>query len=103
VGCTNQARRELSDAFGLSKSTMGNKAKQVRDMLNMSHFSAEFQRAEQVVENPAVWFIQVDGLIMDARSVPGDIQAEAFLRGLIPYIPALGPEESQALRSQLLS
>jgi Domain of unknown function (DUF6398) len=93
---------ELSDAFGVSKSTMSNKAKLVRDMLKISHFSAEFQRADLVAENPAVWFIQVDGLIVDARSVPRDLQVEAYLRGLIPYAPVLGPEESAALRPRFL-
>jgi hypothetical protein len=93
---------ELSDAFGISKSTMSGKAKQVRDMLKMSHFSAEFQRADLIADNPAVWFVQVDGLVVDARSIPGDLQVEAYLRGLIPYVPVLGPMESAALRSHLL-
>jgi hypothetical protein len=31
--------------------------------------------------------IQVDGLIVDARSMSFEIQEEAFRRGLIPYLP----------------
>jgi hypothetical protein len=41
--------------------------------------------------NPMIWFIQVDGLIVDARELPPPVQAQAFDLGLIPYIPALGP------------
>jgi hypothetical protein len=67
----------------------------VRDMLKISHFSAEFQRADLVAENPAVWFIQVDGLIVDARSVPRDLQVEAYLRGLIPYARYSGPRRAR--------
>ena len=39
-----------------------------------------------------VWFIEVNGLPMDARPLPLDLQAVAFRRGYTPYIPALGPK-----------
>jgi hypothetical protein len=38
----------------------------------------------------------VNGLAVDARHAPFEIQMEAFQRGLIPYIPALGPDEMAA-------
>jgi len=88
---------ELSDAFGVAKTTMGGKAKQVRDMLKMSYFTPEFLRADVVADNAGVWFVEVDGLLMDARSLPLDLQTVAFRRGYIPYIPALGPEGTAAL------
>jgi hypothetical protein len=88
---------ELSLAFGVSKSTMANKAKLVRDLLKMSQFSADWLRADLVDENPAVWLIQVDGLVMDARSVPVEYQVEAYLRGFIPYVPALGRDATARL------
>ena len=34
--------------------------------------------------------MEVSGLAVDARHVPVDIQVEAFERGFIPYVPALG-------------
>ena len=88
---------ELSAAFGVAKSTMGSKAKQVRDLLKMSQFSTEFMRADLIAENPMVWFIEVDGLVMDSRTLPIDYQVAAFQRGYIPYIPALGPEGTAAV------
>jgi hypothetical protein len=87
---------QLSAAFGVAKSTMSSKARQVRDLLRISHFSPEFQRADVTAKNPLVWIIEVNGLALDARHVPLDIQVEAFQRGLIPYIPALGPDETAA-------
>jgi hypothetical protein len=42
-------------------------------------------------ENPMAWMIQVNGLIVDARQTPREIQEEAFRRGPIPYIPADRP------------
>jgi hypothetical protein len=88
---------QLSAAFGVAKSTMGSKAKQVRDVLRIDYFSPEFQRADVARENPALWMVQVDGVVMDVRQLPPEVQAEAWRLGIIPYIPALGPEGTAAL------
>jgi hypothetical protein len=80
----------------VAKSTMGSKARQVRDLLPISPFSPEFQRADMAAQNPLIWIIGVNGLAVDARHVPVDIQVEAFERGLIPYVPALGPDGTEA-------
>lgn len=93
---------QLSAAFGVATSTMSSKARQVRGLLRISHFSPEFQRADVAAQNPLAWIIEVNGLAVDARHIPPDIQAEAYRRGLIPYIPALGPDETAArARSQV--
>jgi hypothetical protein len=34
-----------------------------------------------------VWMLEVNGLIIDVRHAPREIQAAAFRQGLIPYIP----------------
>jgi hypothetical protein len=56
----------------------------------MDYGTLEFLREDIVEVSPMVWFVQVDGLIMDARELPPHLQAEAFDLGVIPYIPALG-------------
>jgi hypothetical protein len=81
---------DLSAAFGVAKSTLGAKAKQVRDLTKMDYGKPEFLRQDMIDTNPMIWFIQVDGLIVDARELPPPVQAQAFDLGLIPYIPALG-------------
>jgi Domain of unknown function (DUF6398) len=78
---------ELGTAFGVAKSTMSSKAKQVRDLLAMSYATAEFLRADVIAENPMVWFIEVNGVALDSRSLPIDYQIAAFERGYIPYVP----------------
>ena len=40
-----------------------------------------------------VWMISVNGFLIDARYAPADIQAEAYRRGLIPYIPGKARED----------
>ena len=62
---------------------MGSKAKQVRDMLKMSYFKPEFLRADVIAQNHMVWFIEVDGLPMDARSLPLDLQTVVRKRGTL--------------------
>ena len=81
---------DLSAAFGVAKSTLSAKAKQVRDLTKMDYGTLEFLREDIVDTSPMVWFVQVDGLIVDARDLPPQLQAEAFALGVIPYIPALG-------------
>ena len=83
---------DLADAFGLSKSTLSQKAKQIRDILKMSWSAPEFLSAAMTDYSPMVWFIEVDGLIYDARQLIPEVQVEAYLKGLIPYIPDLGRE-----------
>jgi hypothetical protein len=41
----------------------------------------------QIDDNPLVWHIMVDGFIVDARSMPREIQEIAYEKGLIPYVP----------------
>lgn len=84
---------QLSEVFGVAKATMGSKARQVRDLLGISPFSPEFERADVGAQNPLKWIIEVDGLAVDVRHVPLDIQVAAFEHGVIPYVPALGPSE----------
>jgi hypothetical protein len=91
---------ELSEAFGIAKGTMGSKAKQIRDLLKMDYNTPEFMRADVADDNPAVWFVEVDGLITDARSLSLDLQTTAFARGYIPYIPALGRDGTETLMDQ---
>jgi hypothetical protein len=42
------------------------------------------------------WLISVNGFIVDARTMPPEVQAEAYRKGLIPYMPA----QSQAVNLQ---
>jgi hypothetical protein len=39
-------------------------------------------------DNPLVWMLEVNGLMLDIRRAPRELQEIAFRKGLIPYIPA---------------
>jgi hypothetical protein len=91
---------DLSATFGVAKSTLSAKAKQVRDLTKMSWGTAEFLREDMIEASPMIWLIQVDGLIVDARELPLPVQAQAFELGVIPYIPALGRDGTAAWLSE---
>jgi hypothetical protein len=73
--------------FGLSSSTMQAKSKQIRDLFHMHQFDPDWTIPSMIEQNPLIWMIQVNGLVMDARRAPREIQEEALRKGLIPYIP----------------
>lgn len=79
---------QIASYFGLSMSTMQAKSKQIRDLLGMYQMEPEWTLPSKVDENPLIWMIQVNGIIMDVRHAPRVIQEEAFRKGLIPYVPA---------------
>jgi hypothetical protein len=78
---------ELAAAFGLSKSTVGNKSKQIKDILKIGIFDPAWTLPSRIDNNPMAWMISVNDFILDARSAPRYIQEEAYRKGLIPYLP----------------
>jgi Domain of unknown function (DUF6398) len=79
---------ELCAIFGISKSSGANKAKQIRDMLHMSQFDATWLLPSLMEDSVVVWLVELDGLVVDVRSLPREIQELAYRKKLIPYIPA---------------
>jgi hypothetical protein len=78
---------ELCSLFGVANSTGAAKAKRIMDLLRIHLMDPRWYRPSKLADNSLAWFIQVNGLIVDARSMPREIQEEAFRRGFIPYIP----------------
>ncbi len=80
---------ELSEMLNVKKTTMANKARIIRNAASLDHLDPEFSRHELVERNPLTWMLQVDGLLVDARSLPLAMQQQAFQLGLIPHVPGL--------------
>jgi hypothetical protein len=78
---------ELCAWFGLSKSTGGNKSSQIKQILKIGLMDAQWTLPSRMENNPVVWLVMVDDLIVDARRLPRPLQEEAYRKGLIPYIP----------------
>ncbi len=78
---------EIYKHFGVGQSTGQGKSKQIRDLMKMSPMSPDWCLPSRIDAHPLVWMISVNGFIIDARQAPREIQEEAFLKGIIPYIP----------------
>jgi hypothetical protein len=75
---------QLSTLTGVPQSTLANKARIIRELLRIVPLQPEFCRRELLADNPLAWLIQVNGVIVDVRTMPPAIQEEARRKGLIP-------------------
>jgi Domain of unknown function (DUF6398)/Plasmid pRiA4b ORF-3-like protein len=91
---------ELYLWFGIAASTGQGKSKLVRDTLKMRQFDPDWCLPSRVEDNPLIWMLSVNGLLMDIRHAPLGAQVEAFRRGLIPYIPG-HKDDSEAIANLL--
>lgn len=73
--------------FGIAESTGQNKSKAIRDSLKMGPSAHEWILPSRLANNPMVWMLQVNGLMMDIRTAPLELQRLAYDKGLIPFIP----------------
>ena len=84
---------EIWAHFGVGASTGQAKSREAQNALGMSQNSSEWTVASNLDKNPLVWMLQVNGLMVDVRYLPLEVQEIALARGLIPYIP--GQKEDQ--------
>jgi Domain of unknown function (DUF6398) len=78
----------MAELLGVKQTTVANKGRLIMDTANIGLMDPEFSRREIIDRNPMTWFLEIDGLIVDARQLPEPSQVEAWRRGLIPYVPA---------------
>lgn len=79
---------ELYKAFGVSPGTGQGRSRVVRKALGTFPLDPNWSRASQTDSNPLIWMVSVNGLLMDIRHLPRDVQVQAYEQGIIPYIPA---------------
>jgi hypothetical protein len=79
--------RLLYEAFGVSQSTGSSKSRAVRDSLKMMSLDPKWTLPSRMADNPMVWMVMVNGLVVDIRDMPREIQEAAYEQGIIPYIP----------------
>jgi len=88
---TQTPHMRLSDidaGFGVSESSGAAKLATIRKMLNIHPLDHEWTLPSRMDDNPTAWMLQVNGLLVDVRHTPREVQEIAFNKGLIPYIPA---------------
>ena len=80
---------QLSGWLGVKKTTMADKARLIRDTLQLSDFDIGFMRRDLVEASALTWLLEVDGLLVDVRHAPAQFQVRAFELGLIPFVPGV--------------
>jgi hypothetical protein len=78
----------LDKAFGVAESTGQGKPKAIRTLLKIREFDHRRTLPSRLDDTSPIWWLEVNGLIMDIRRCPSEVQEEALRKGLIPYIPA---------------
>lgn len=79
---------EIAAGIGVSPATMQAKAKVIREGLDLMAFDPEWSLPSRMDDNPLVWMLEVNGMLIDIRMAPREAQVVAYEKGLIPYIPA---------------
>lgn len=80
--------KSIFEFFKIAESTGHNKSKEIRELLKMSPLSPEWTLQSRLADNPMVWMLQVNGIVIDIRHAPLELQQLAFAKGLIPFVPA---------------
>lgn len=73
--------------FGVGNSTGQGKSKKVRDLLDIGQLDPDWCLPSKLADNPMAWLVSVNGMILDARSAPQQVQEQLVAAGLIPYVP----------------
>ena len=79
---------DVCAAFGVGQNTASAKARVISNALGTRQFDPTWTLPSRIDTNPLVWMAEVDGLLVDLRHMPREIQEIAFEKGMIPYIPA---------------
>ena len=79
---------ELADYFNLSSKTIAAKGKKIRDLMKIHQLEPEYSLQNNLINNPCVWLLEINGIILDIRQESYAFQKELFEAGIIPFIPA---------------
>ena len=79
---------EVSAAFGVGESTASAKARAISAVLPTNRMDPTWMLKSFVDQDPFVWMANLNGVLVDIRKMPREVQVIAYERGMIPYIPA---------------
>ncbi len=82
------ATADICAVFSVGQSTASAKARIISDALHTNRMDPAWMLASIVRENPLLWMAQCNGLLVDLRDMPREVQVIAYEKGMIPFIPA---------------
>ncbi len=66
---------QISEYFGTKKSTVSQKARQIKDMFKLGYYDTNFSTQDMTENNPFNDMVMVNGLIVPLSSIPENLQA----------------------------
>jgi hypothetical protein len=78
---------DIYSFFGVASSTGQGKSKQIRQWLKIRPLSFQWGLPSKFDSNPLIWMLTLNGMLVDVRHLPIEVQEEAYQKGLIPYVP----------------
>jgi hypothetical protein len=78
---------DVCAAFSVGQSTASAKARIIFDTLGANRMDPTWMLKGSLDRNPLVWMAEVNGMLVDLRNMPHEVQIIAYEKGLIPYIP----------------
>jgi Domain of unknown function (DUF6398) len=78
---------DICAAFGVGQSTASAKARTISDTLNTSRMDPTWMLRGLIDQNPLAWMAEVNGMLVDLRDMPREVQVIAYENGMIPYVP----------------
>lgn len=82
------AMADVCAGFGVGQSTASAKAQVISQAVDAHCLNPKWSLPSLLEQNPLIWMAQVNGLLVDLRDMPREVQEIAFGKGMIPYIPA---------------
>lgn len=79
---------QVAAGFGVGQSTASAKAKVIGTALGPHRVDPQWTLPSLAASNPLTWMAQVNGLLVDPRTMPREVQQIAFNQEMVPYIPA---------------
>lgn len=65
---------QISEYFETKSTTVSNKAREIKDMFNLSYYNPEFSIQKMIDSNPFNNMVMVDGFIVSLSTLPDDMQ-----------------------------
>jgi hypothetical protein len=84
----HMSARELCQALEINQGTASAKSRDIWNILDLFPLHPDYCLPSLLDDNPMVWMLSVNGLIVDIRDMHREVQEQAYQQGFIPYIPA---------------
>ena len=79
---------DLCSVFGVSESTVHSKARAIEEALAIGPLDLRWTLPTLAEKNPLTWMAEINGLVVDLKYMPHEVQEIAFAKGMIPHIPS---------------